>query len=128
MNLYKKVDVDVEVKDFLHDMKYHYSWADLVIARSGAITVSELSEIGIASILVPYPFAVDNHQYYNAKTLEQKNAAFIIFQDNLKSNLSKIIKKLTREKCKKMAINANQRRSVTPSYKIYEYCLRNYAG
>ena len=48
-------------------MEKNYAWADIVIARSGALTVSELAEVGVASILVPFPYAVDNLQYFNAK-------------------------------------------------------------
>ena len=48
-----------------------YAWADIVICRAGAITVSELAQAGVASILIPYPYAVDDHQTHNAQKLAQ---------------------------------------------------------
>ena len=66
-------------------MAQAYEWADLVIGRSGAMTVSELSAIGMPSILIPYPHAMDNHQLYNALFLEKKKATVIINDKELKS-------------------------------------------
>jgi UDP-N-acetylglucosamine--N-acetylmuramyl-(pentapeptide) pyrophosphoryl-undecaprenol N-acetylglucosamine transferase len=55
-----------------------YAWADLVIARSGALTVAELAAAGVASILVPYPAAVDDHQTRNARYLVDAGAATLL--------------------------------------------------
>lgn len=74
---------NVEVMPFIDDMASAYDWADLVIARSGAATVSELAAIGLASILIPYPQAVDDHQTRNAAYLEHAGAAQVIPQKNL---------------------------------------------
>lgn len=65
-------------RDYIDNMYTCMCAADLIISRSGAMTVTELAEIGRASILVPFPQAAENHQYYNAKTLADKNAAIII--------------------------------------------------
>jgi UDP-N-acetylglucosamine--N-acetylmuramyl-(pentapeptide) pyrophosphoryl-undecaprenol N-acetylglucosamine transferase len=73
----------VEVKPFIDDMAAAYNWADLVIARAGAATVSELAAIGLASILVPYPQAVDDHQTKNAAYLEKGGAARVIAESNI---------------------------------------------
>ena len=64
-------------------MPARYQWADLVIARSGTGTLSELSACGLPSILVPLPNSADNHQYKNAKAFEEKNAAILIQQKEL---------------------------------------------
>jgi UDP-N-acetylglucosamine--N-acetylmuramyl-(pentapeptide) pyrophosphoryl-undecaprenol N-acetylglucosamine transferase len=64
-------------------MSLAYSWADLVICRAGALTVSELAGSGIASILVPYPHAVDDHQTRNANVLVQAGAAILLPQTQL---------------------------------------------
>ncbi|MSQ80697.1 MAG: undecaprenyldiphospho-muramoylpentapeptide beta-N-acetylglucosaminyltransferase, partial [Candidatus Methylopumilus sp.] len=72
---YKKYGVKADCRAYLNNIEKMYEWADLVIARAGALTVSEFSSAGIASILVPFPFAVDNHQFYNAKYLSDKKAA-----------------------------------------------------
>ena len=57
-----------------------YAWADLVICRAGALTIAEIAAAGAASILIPFPYAVDNHQYTNALYLAQSGAAEVIAQ------------------------------------------------
>ncbi len=74
---------NVEVMPFIDDMAEAYAWADLVIARAGAATVSELAAVGLPSILIPYPHAVDDHQTKNAHYLGQKGAAQVIDQKHL---------------------------------------------
>ncbi len=71
---------DVDVKKFIDNMTEAYQWADLVICRSGAMTVSELAAMSLPSVLVPFPHAVDDHQTKNAKFLEQHGAAVVIPQ------------------------------------------------
>ncbi len=68
---------------FIEDMAGAYAWADLVICRSGALTVAELAATGVASVLVPYPHAVDDHQTTNAEFLAQAGGAFLLPQDRL---------------------------------------------
>lgn len=80
---YAALDVMATAYDFIDDMVAAYRWADIVIGRSGALTVAEIAAIGIASILVPFPYAVDNHQYYNAKYLEDAAAAIIVAEAQL---------------------------------------------
>ena len=65
------------VDAFIDDMTAAYQWADVVIARAGALTVSELAVVGLASILIPYPYAVDDHQYHNATILSVAGGAII---------------------------------------------------
>jgi UDP-N-acetylglucosamine--N-acetylmuramyl-(pentapeptide) pyrophosphoryl-undecaprenol N-acetylglucosamine transferase len=66
------------VKPFIEDMAEAYAWADLVICRAGALTISELAAAGVGAILVPFPAAVDDHQTHNAKYLVSEGAAFLI--------------------------------------------------
>jgi len=80
---YKDAGVEAKVEAFIDDMPAAYEWADLVICRSGAMTVFELAAAGVASILVPYPYAVDDHQTGNAHYLENTGAAIIRQQDEL---------------------------------------------
>ena len=75
--LYEKLDVEADLTEFVDDMKSAYEWADLVICRSGALTVAELAAVGIASILVPYPYHVDDQQLYNAAFLTDADAAIV---------------------------------------------------
>tara|TARA_B110000503_G_scaffold99835_1_gene149351 strand:- start:500 stop:1591 length:1092 start_codon:yes stop_codon:yes gene_type:complete len=77
---YDKAKVSARVDAYIDDMSLAYAWADLVICRAGALTVSELAGSGIASILVPYPHAVDDHQTRNANVLVQAGAAILLPQ------------------------------------------------
>ncbi len=75
---YIALGIDAKVESFLNDMDQAYAWADLVICRSGALTVSELAAAGLPAILVPYPYAVDDHQTANGEYLASADAAVII--------------------------------------------------
>ncbi len=81
--LYRELKVDARVDEFIEDMAEAYGWADLVICRAGALTVSELMAVGVAALLVPYPHAIDDHQSRNAEVLEQAGAARVVAQKNL---------------------------------------------
>jgi UDP-N-acetylglucosamine--N-acetylmuramyl-(pentapeptide) pyrophosphoryl-undecaprenol N-acetylglucosamine transferase len=75
---YAQAGVRADVRPFIEDMSEAYGWADLVICRSGALTVSELAAVGVAAILVPFPNAVDDHQAHNAQYLVREGAAVLI--------------------------------------------------
>lgn len=75
---YADADVRAEVTPFIDDIAEAYGWADVVICRSGALTVSELAAAGVASILVPFPAAVDDHQTANARFLVREGAALLV--------------------------------------------------
>jgi len=75
---YKTAGVDVQLDAFIEDMSTAYQWADLVLCRAGALTVAELAAVGVASILVPYPHAVDDHQTGNARYLVDAGAAVLL--------------------------------------------------
>lgn len=81
--LYAKAGVDVEPVAFIDDMAAAYAWADLVICRAGAMTVCELAAAGVAAVLVPFPFAVDDHQTRNAKYLSDAGAAVLVRESDL---------------------------------------------
>jgi UDP-N-acetylglucosamine--N-acetylmuramyl-(pentapeptide) pyrophosphoryl-undecaprenol N-acetylglucosamine transferase len=80
---YKTEDVVAQVDAFIDDMNGAYSWADMVVCRSGALTVCELAAAGLGSVLVPYPSAVDDHQTKNGRYLVDADAAVIIQQSDL---------------------------------------------
>jgi UDP-N-acetylglucosamine--N-acetylmuramyl-(pentapeptide) pyrophosphoryl-undecaprenol N-acetylglucosamine transferase len=81
--LYAKHAVDADVRAFIDDMAEVYSWADLVICRSGALTVSELSAAGLPAIFVPFAAAVDDHQTRNAEFLVNAHAGRLIAESEL---------------------------------------------
>jgi len=80
---YRRAGVEAVVTPFVDDMAEAYGWADLVICRAGALTVAELAAVGVASILVPYPHAVDDHQSANARYLSEAGAAELVAQSEL---------------------------------------------
>jgi UDP-N-acetylglucosamine--N-acetylmuramyl-(pentapeptide) pyrophosphoryl-undecaprenol N-acetylglucosamine transferase len=80
---YANMAIAAKVNDFIDDMLSAYCWADLVICRAGALTVSEVATVGVASVFIPYPHAVDDHQLHNSLYLEQAGAAIIIIQQAL---------------------------------------------
>ena len=80
---YATAGVRAEVKPFIDDMATAYGWADLVICRSGALTVSELAAAGVGAVLVPFPAAVDDHQTRNAQYLVGEGAAVLIAEREL---------------------------------------------
>jgi UDP-N-acetylglucosamine--N-acetylmuramyl-(pentapeptide) pyrophosphoryl-undecaprenol N-acetylglucosamine transferase len=89
---YSHLDVSVRVDAFIEDMIAAYTWADLVICRSGALTISEIMAVGIASVLVPFPHAVDDHQYKNAMFLVNAGAADVIREtDFTVENLNEVL-------------------------------------
>ena len=80
---YKSLSIDAQVSSFIDDIAPVYRWSDLVICRAGAMTVAELAAAGRASVLVPYPHAIDDHQTQNANWLAAAQAAVVVQQDDL---------------------------------------------
>jgi UDP-N-acetylglucosamine--N-acetylmuramyl-(pentapeptide) pyrophosphoryl-undecaprenol N-acetylglucosamine transferase len=78
---YQSANVQAEVLPFIADMAAAYAWADIVIARAGALTIAELCAAGLPNILVPFPGAVDDHQAKNADWLKENNAGDWLRQD-----------------------------------------------
>jgi len=104
---YADAGVQGELVAFIDDMARRYAEADLVICRAGAVTVAELSAGGMASILVPFPHAVDDHQTANARFLADRGAAVLIQQRDLTpQGLAELIRSLDRTKLLEMAQKA----------------------
>ncbi len=79
---YENCGIEVKITPFIENMAEAYAWADLVLARAGALTIAELTAAGVGSILVPFPYAIDNHQYYNAQYLERVSAVILMPQSS----------------------------------------------
>jgi UDP-N-acetylglucosamine--N-acetylmuramyl-(pentapeptide) pyrophosphoryl-undecaprenol N-acetylglucosamine transferase len=104
---YSDARVQGELVAFIDDMARRYAEADLVICRAGAVTVAELSAGGMASILVPFPHAVDDHQTANARFLAEKGAAILVPQAEMTAEkLAALIASLDRAKLLDMARKA----------------------
>lgn len=82
-NIFQKSGLPGEVVEFIADMPAAFAEADLVVCRAGASTVSELAAAGRASILVPFPFAADNHQQRNAEAMEREGAALLVLDHDM---------------------------------------------
>jgi len=76
--VYAQAGVDANVEPFIDDMAAAYAWADLVVCRAGALTLAELAAAGVGSVLVPFPFAVDDHQTANARAWVNAGAALLL--------------------------------------------------
>ena len=104
---YQAAGVAADTRAFIDDMAAMYDWCDLVICRAGALTIAELSAVGIASVLVPFPHAVDDHQTHNARYLAENGAAVLVQQSDLTVQvLLKILAGMTRDKLMDMALKA----------------------
>lgn len=104
---YRAAGVEAELLDFIDDMASRYAEADLVVCRAGAITLSELTGAGIASLLVPFVASTTSHQRGNAEWMARERAALHVAQDSLQPQaLADILCGLSRGQCQTMALAA----------------------
>ena len=104
---YAAAGVKGELLPFIDDMATRYAEADVVICRAGALTVAELAAVGVASVLVPFPHAVDDHQTGNARFLAEGGAAYLLPQPELEAErLAGILASLDRRRLQAMAEKA----------------------
>ncbi|MBT4964158.1 MAG: undecaprenyldiphospho-muramoylpentapeptide beta-N-acetylglucosaminyltransferase [Francisellaceae bacterium] len=129
---YKTLDdcSSIEVLPYIHDIEEKYKWADLVISRAGAMSISEILACQMPSILVPYPHATDNHQYYNAKELANVNAALLVSQDDfntlyLKVMISKLL--MGPEELQKLSDSTKILFQSGANTRIATYCLTKFS-
>jgi len=102
------------INSFIDEMNYAYSAADLLLARSGATTIAELLALGIPSILVPSPNVAGNHQYFNAKSLSDKNAAVLIEDKYIKEKFFDSVNDLIFNESKLFELSKNARALAKP--------------
>jgi len=108
---YQQANVPAEISTFIDDMADAYGWADLVVCRAGALTVAELAAAGVASLLVPYPYAVDDHQTHNAAMLVNVSAAKLVQESDLNQTvLAEMIAELIKDR-QSLLVMAEQARS-----------------
>lgn len=124
--LYEQTGCKVKLVAFIEDMAAAYSWADLVISRSGALTVSEVAAAGVASVLIPFPFAVDDHQTANARYLSDSGAALLLPEHELDAGvLTELLADLYRDRKRLigMAVKARQLSWPDATHRVAETCL-----
>jgi len=105
---------NVKVMAFVEKMNLAYSACDLLLARAGATTLAEILTLGIPSILVPSPNVAENHQYFNAKSLSDKNAALLIEDKNLKNEFTGKVLSLILDENKLNELKKNSRQLSKP--------------
>jgi UDP-N-acetylglucosamine--N-acetylmuramyl-(pentapeptide) pyrophosphoryl-undecaprenol N-acetylglucosamine transferase len=129
---YEKHGVKADVRAFINDMAEAYSWADVVVCRSGALTVSELAAAGLPAIFVPFAAAVDDHQTLNAKFLVDAQAGISIAERDLTpERLSQELKQLLsggREQLKAMAIRARSVAITDADVRLADACVAAAGG
>lgn len=103
---YHAAGVEANCVAFIDDMAGAYAWADLVLCRAGALTVAELAAAGVASILVPFPHAVDDHQTANARFIANAGGAFLLAQNEMTPESISLIRNYTRGQLLQMAERA----------------------
>jgi len=119
----------LRVEPFIEDMAAAYAWADLVLCRAGALTVAELAAVGVGSVLVPFPHAVDDHQTHNAAVLAQAGAAEIIQQRDLSAErLADLLRGMTHERALDMARAARTQAHPDAAEQVLEACAPWLAG
>jgi len=102
---YADAGVSARVEPFIADMAEAYAWADLVVCRAGALTLAELCVVGVGSVLVPFPQAVDDHQTRNAEYLVERGAAVLLRQDDaLAAHLREVLGELARDAGRRFAM------------------------
>ena len=123
---YQAVGVEATVAPFIKDMARAYAWADLVVCRAGALTVSELAAAGLPAFLVPLPHAIDDHQTRNAEYLASQDAAILLPQ--VSTDAAKLAAQLTEvlmhpEKLKAMGRTARRLAKPDATREVVDICL-----
>ena len=123
-SLYASEGVKAECVAFIEDMAGAYAWADLVICRAGALTVAELAAAGVASLLVPFPHAVDDHQTSNARFLGGAGAAILLPQEQMTPQHLAEIRKLSRPQLTQMAEKARELARPDATAEVAQACAQ----
>jgi UDP-N-acetylglucosamine--N-acetylmuramyl-(pentapeptide) pyrophosphoryl-undecaprenol N-acetylglucosamine transferase len=122
---YAAVGVEAHCVPFIEDMAGAYAWADLVICRAGALTVAELAAAGVASILVPFPHAVDDHQTGNARFLVNVGGAFLLPQNELTPESIALIRNYSRGQLQEMAEKARSLAKPDATEEVANICAES---
>jgi UDP-N-acetylglucosamine--N-acetylmuramyl-(pentapeptide) pyrophosphoryl-undecaprenol N-acetylglucosamine transferase len=98
INLYKKLGIDAEVREFYDNPELLIEWSDFVISRSGALTISEVTSMSRGVLMIPLPSSIDNHQFHNAKHIEEINMGLIHEEKDGLNGLTTILKEIIDKK------------------------------
>lgn len=123
---YQQAGMSVRLTPFINDMAEAYGWADVVLCRAGALTIAELAAAGVGAVLIPFPFAVDDHQTANARFLEQGGAALLIQQADLTvERLADLLRELGSDRARLLAMAEAARRlaKIEAAEQVARVCL-----
>lgn len=121
--VYTDKAITAKVEPFIEDVVAAYTWADLVICRAGAMTISEVAAMEVPSILIPYPYAIDDHQTANAQYLVDAGAGILIPQEQLTVDLLATTIKQQITRLGDMAVAARQCAKLDATEKVAEQCM-----
>ena len=124
--LYRAAGVEAQVVPFIEQMEEAYSWADFAICRAGALTVAELTCAGLGSLLIPFPYAIDDHQTVNGKLLVEQGSALMIQQKDLSAKrLAEEITALcsSRKGLLEMAMGARELAKTGAASRVAKVCM-----
>ena len=111
---------------YIEDMAAAYEWADLVVCRSGALTVAELAAVGLGAVLIPFPYAIDDHQTVNARYLVDADAALLLPEAALMTGeLGPLLIALERDRgrCHAMGVAAKALARPDATNAVMRHCL-----
>ncbi len=117
--------IDARVDAFVDNMVDAFRWADIVICRSGALTVSELAAVGLGAVLIPFPYAIDDHQTANGMYLVNDGAAILKQQKDLEPvGFAELLKKFMFERKKLLGMAMKARALAKPETvtRFADYC------
>ncbi len=121
--LYKQAGAKADIRAFLDDMATQYAHADVLICRAGALTIAELAAAGVASVLIPLPIAVDDHQTHNARFLSERGAAVLLPQKELSGEkLATLLRGFDRKKLLVMAQAARNQAKPEATQTVAKVC------
>ena len=107
--------ISVEVTDFIEDMASAYAWADVVVCRAGALTVSEVAAAGVAALFIPFPHAVDDHQTRNAEYLVENGAALLVQESQTDARkLANVLSPLVGDRARLVSMASRGRAAAVP--------------
>jgi UDP-N-acetylglucosamine--N-acetylmuramyl-(pentapeptide) pyrophosphoryl-undecaprenol N-acetylglucosamine transferase len=123
-NTYRTHGIDADVTAFIDDMAAAYQWADLAICRAGAMTVSELAAAGLPGILIPFPYAIDDHQTANARYLVDCGAALLLPQAHM--TVERLVEAVdeVKQKIAAMSAAARTRARLDATEEVAGYCIQ----
>ena len=124
--LYQAAGIEAQVVPFIEQMEEAYSWADVAVCRAGALTIAELTCAGLGSVLIPFPYAIDDHQTVNGTLLVEQGSALMIQQKDLTAKrLAGEITALcnSRSRLLEMAMRARELSKTGAASRVAQVCM-----